>query len=275
MEELHYFKQKSDPQIHAALIGINKMDWVHATHQHSIEEIAAIMLENGFDVLPQKNKGGDYLQYYTTVKWGEYSKENLRWDKIDMSHSIYYLTSLRDVFKQFHSKGQNYFFLSNHSEAIGLVTIGNLNCKHVYLYFYNLINQLEDKLARLLISEISRDEILELLKTYANSVNIKSISNNTLQRFNNDCITGVDADILEYMYLSEIFQIYLDKKLFKKLGYSNENKFCLNNSRIKEIRNIVSHPNKSLIKDLTSVDTVWTALLKIEDLISRIDEVMK
>ena len=275
MEELRYFRQKSDPQIHAALIGINKMDWVHATHQHTIHEIAAIMFEYGFDVLPQKNKEGGYLQYYTTIKWGEYSKENLRWDKIDMSHSIYYLTNLRDVFKQFHSKGQNYFFLSNHSEAIGLVTIGNLNCKHVYLYFYNLINQLEDKLARLLISEISRDEILELLKTYANSVNIKSISNNTLQRFNNDCITGVDADILEYMYLSEIFQIYRDKKLFKKLGYSNENKFCLNNSKIKEIRNIVSHPNKSLIKDLTSVDTVWTALLKIEDLISRIDEVMK
>ena len=275
MEELRYFKQKSDPQIHAALIGINKMDWVHATHQHTLEDIAAIMYENGFDVLPQKNKGGDFLQYYTTIKWGEYSKENLRWDKIDMSNSIYYLTSLRDVFKQFHSKGQNYFFLSNHSEAIGLVTIGNLNCKHVYLYFYNLINQLEDKLARLLVSEISRGVILESLKIYANSETIKSASSNTLERFNKDCSTGVDADILEYMYLSEIFQIYRDKKLFKKLGYSNENKFCLNNSKIKEIRNIVSHPNKSLIKNSTSIDVVWTALLKIEDLISRIDQATK
>lgn len=264
MKELTHFKDPGNPKISVALAGINKLDWINICESKTIKDASQMMSAYKFDVLPIINKDNSYSHYYTTIRWSDYSTGNIIKKEIDASNTLYYLTSIEDAINKFDSSKSNYFFLDNLSETVGLITIGNLNCKHVYLYLYNLIIQLEHKMGSYIYhKDINDNELIKLFEDRENSINGKD----ALLRFNEDNKKGYDYAFIEYLYLTDLVYI------FKNMGFLEH--FNLTSSkldkmihRINAIRLVVAHPNKSLIVDDTSTTKLNNAIKNIDVLMN-------
>lgn len=267
MKEYQYFKQSSDPDIYAALPGISKRDWIEAKPGEPIESAANVMKKFQFDVLPLANKKGQYKGYFHTVEWGKYNEGNIRSDRIKAEDKLYYLAHIKDVIRSFFIEKRNFYFLSNRSEIIGLITIGNLNCKHVSLYYYNLISTLERNLAKFILDSdgIGKDVILNCLETVADNNNIEA-TKNSIKRYKDDNRKGVDGNIIEYLYLTDLFLLIEHLELYKRMGFNKKEEFNKNLGRLKKLRNVVSHSNRSLITGPNSIHDLWQATQKISDL---------
>jgi len=263
MLEYQYFKQTGNPEIHAALVGISKVDWIAAEHQDNTDKALTLMSNYEFDILPKKNKDGSILKYYATDEWGNY--ENITLHNINPDDLLYYLTNIKDVIHLMYERNRKFFFLTNHTEVIGLITISNLNCKHVSLYFYNLISIFERKMGRFVRDKLSVEQILKTLKDVGESKDISSALD-TVKRFTTDSEKGLDGSIVEYLYLSDLFLLAGHFKLYKELGYNKPEAFEKGAGNLRRIRNSIAHPNKSLIKGPASLEELWRGLVKLEEL---------
>lgn len=270
MQEYQYFKQTGNPEIHAALVGISKQDCICAKPHGNTRDAIEIMGLYQFDILPKLNKGDVIDSYYYTLQWGKYRKENIKTSLIEPSDTIYYLTNIKDVIRMMFESSRNFYFLTNLSEVIGLITISNLNCKHISFYYYNLINSLERKLGKFVHQELDTIKILDSLKKVGVEKNIQS-SLDTVSRYKEDAVKGMDGSIIEYLYLSDLFILISELKLFKLLGYKKQDEFEKDSGKLKQIRNAIAHPNKSLVKEPESLNDLWKSLVKINELDERLD----
>lgn len=263
MKELTHFKAPGNPKISVALAGINKLDWINICESKTIKDASQIMSVYKFDVHPIINKDNSYSHYYKTIRWSEYSTGNIIKKEIDASSTLYYLTSIEDAIKKFDSSKSNYFFMDNLSKTVGLITIGNLNCKHLY----NLIIQLEHKMGSYIYHKgINDNELIKLFEDRENSINGKD----ALLRFNEGNKKGYDYAFIEYLYLTDLVYI------FKSLGFLEH--FNLTSSkldkmihRINAIRLVVADPNKSLIVNDTSTTKLNNAIKNIDVLMNLMD----
>lgn len=266
MKELYYFKHSGDPEIVAALVGISKVDWRSVPVGTKIQEAATIMEKEAFDVLPIIESNGNIERCFTTYKWGTYVVENIIISDIQKEHCLYFLSNIHDVILKFASSGRKYFFLDNHSQILGLITIGNLNCKHVYLYFYNLIVQLEQALSRFLVVHgISQVDLINLFDERKDSTNAQD----ALARFREDNSKGLDYSFLEYIYLVDFAFIYKKYDLTKKFSFSNKH-FESIITLVNEVRKTVAHPNRSLIKSEESILQLKKVILGIDMLMEKL-----
>lgn len=87
-----------------------------------------------------------------------------------------------------------------------------------------------------------------------------------MRRFKEDASKGLDGNIIEYLYLSDLFLLITEHKLYKVLGYKNQDAFEKGSGKLKSIRNAIAHPNKSLVKSHDTLCDLWTAIVKIEEL---------
>ena len=270
MQEYQYFKQTGNPEIHAALVGISKQDWICAKPHENTRDAIQIMGQYQFDILPKLNKGAVINSYYYTDQWGKYCKENIKTNIIEPADTIYYLTNIKDVIRMMFESSRNFYFLTNLSEVVGLITISNLNCKHISLYYYNLINSLERKLGKFVHQQLDTVKILGSLQKVGVEKNIQS-SLDTVSRFKEDALKGMDGSIIEYLYLSDLFILISEHKLFRLLGYKKQDEFEKDSGKLKQIRNAIAHPNKSLVKGPESLNDLWKSLVKINELDERLD----
>jgi len=262
MNEIHFFLKDQFPEVHAALPGINRYDWVYTSKRENIEIAFQIMSSNRFDILPIKERDGDYLRYFKTKEWGKFGNKEIIKCDILAEDRIYFLTRIRDVIREFAEKNRNFFFLDNNKEILGLITIGNLNSKHVYLYLYNLILQLENHMGSALYSAGFNDR--ELTSVFQKLNNSRRVSE-VLNRFERDQARGADFRFVEYLYLSDYKNIYEDIEIKEKLKIScSEFPNVLVN--INKIRNVVAHPNKSLIRNENSIKELSRAIDALEEL---------
>lgn len=266
MKELHYFKNSGNPEISVALAGINKHEWVFAKSGEPLEKCVSKMLANKFDVLPIIEIDGTTRKCYKTTNWSDYSIENIEQYEITQGDRLYFLTHIHDAITKFAKTNRKFFFLDNQDEIIGLLVLGNLNCKHVYLYLYNLIIQLEHAMGKYIYKNKIKDlDLIELFGKRTESGNAK----NALERFKEDDRNGLDYDFIEYLYLTDLYYIFKRYGFIEKLDMKQAD-FKSIISKVNDLRTIVAHPNKSLIRNENSIHDLFAAITGIDFLLERI-----
>ena len=266
MKEHRYFKETGIPEINVALSGISKVDWLCVNSTEFPNTAQEKMMSNNFDILPIMESDGSIIKCYKTKQWGNYDVANIDLHYIKPDDRLYYLTHIHDAIIKFATSGRNFFFLDNQSEIVGLMTIGNLNCKHLYLYLYHLIIELEHELSNFITQNgISDKELIEIFENRASSVNAQD----ALKRYKEDNELGYDFKFLEYVYLMDLVYVFKFKKLTKLLDLSNT-VFEKHIIGINNIRSVVAHPNKSLIKTKQSIHELKNAILSIDVILQKI-----
>jgi hypothetical protein len=265
MREYNYFKQTTSPNIHAALVGTSKIEWKSVGYNDSIDRAFSIMKENEFDVIPRLDKDNGCSKYIITKQWGKYNRDEIEEKQIGENDCIYYLTQLSDVIKLLNNRNQKFFFLTNHTEVIGLISISNLSCKHVYLYFYNKISLLERNLGVFIKKYMTADQVIDFLNIFGEKDEIPSALD-TVRRYKEDSKAGLDSDIIEYLYLSDIFLLIKENKLYNYLEYKDSGIFEKQSGKLNRLRATIAHPNQSLIRERQSLEDVWKVINKIEEL---------
>lgn len=270
MKELQHFKDPGNPHITVAIAGISKMDWIAATQGIDVSVASAIMSENRFDILPIMN-GSEVTHCFKTIKWGNYQESNIEKYEIRDHDRLYYLTNIEDAIHAFARTKAKFFFLDNLTEIIGLTSLGNLNCKHVYLYLYNLIIQLENLLGKYIHwNGIKDQDLIRLFELRTASDNAA----NSVKRYLDDDAEAMDYRFIEYIYLADLSYICRHYKLTIELGYSS-GKFKDIIGKINNVRNVVAHPNQSLIKKESSIFQLSETIKLTYHLLDLINEKVK
>ena len=252
------------PGMTISSICIKKSDWTYALHNELKEQAFDMMQKNKFDVLPIREADGTYKKYFKTKEWGDFGVNDIRMFEIKPKDCIYHLTDIKDAVKAFAKTDRNFFFLINEKEVVGLITAGNLNSKHVYIYLYNLISQLEFALGRLINgSGIDDHELYRIFEK-----NNKSVKPNT--RYRREIKKGLDHKFAEFAYLGDMAWIIREKNLHRKIGITVKD-FDSSIKLVNKLRNIVAHPVNSLIKGKNSIVELDMAITKIEVLTAKIN----
>lgn len=266
MKELQYFKDPGNPDISVALAGINKLEWICAEYDEVLHAAVHKMSKNKFDILPIIEKNGQVLKYYQTNRWGDYNSDNIIISEITQSDRLYYLTHIHDAIIKFAKTNRKFFFLDNQDEIIGLITIGNLNSKHVYVYLYNLVVQLEQAMGKFIYDQNVKDaDLIKLFEQRKESNN----SFDALARYKADDQKGLDYNFIEYIYLTDLSFIFCKYKFHELIGMTRR---AFENEIVKanELRKLVAHPNKSIIRSNDSIHKLVEAIIGIDVLIESI-----
>lgn len=225
------------------------------------------MQKNKFDVLPVREADGTFKKYFKTKEWGDFEVNDIRLYEIKPKDCLDHLTSIKDTVKAFAKADRDFFFLKNEKEVAGLINAGNLNSKHVYIYLYNLISQLEFALGKLINkSGIDDHELYRIFEE-----NNKSVKPNT--RFRREIKKGLDHKFVEFAYIGDMAWIIREKNLHRKIKMTAKD-FDSSIKLVNKLRNIVSHPVNSLIKGKNSIIELDMTIAKIEVLTAKIFKVI-
>ncbi len=261
-----YFDYTPSFDLTAAHIAINRWDWVTIDTEDE-EKAKNIMKMNRFDVLPFKNQNGDIESYYSTRTWNNF--ETLNFDRIDHADTIYYRLSFTDLIRKFNEENRHFYFLTNHKDILGLVSYVNLSSQPVYSYLFQLISDLEMKIARLLEEILSQEDVINEFRSsdYQHLIDI-------LSTFDKAATEGKDNSIFQYMYLQTLgitldkFRESLPSEMKPLLAYRN--KFA-GNGLFTNVRNTVMHPVNPVLSERVSINDLNEFLedyLSIMDVIS-------
>ena len=94
----------------------------------------------------------------------------------------------------------------------------------------------------------------------------------SLKRYQQDLGNNTHLSFVEYLYFSQLILLFKKFKLYEKLGYKNRSEFENNMSKLKDIRNIVAHPIRSLVTDRESLTSLWKGIEKINELNAKLKE---
>ena len=256
IHELH-FQREDIIDINAAVVGISRSRWTAATPSDtSIEHAQKIMKANGFDVLPIDD-GRRVREYFNTQDWGVYT--SIEQKPISYRDVISYQTPIRDVIKGFVAEKRNFYFLESENRIVGLVTVGNLNCRQVQIYLFSLFCELETAMAAYLSSLMSQDEIRNAF-SQSRSPKFSEVES----RYKNDQKRGVDESYVEYLYFSDLIRLIAPKQ-WAQLEISPARQTAL--KELKEWRNRVAHPTMSLIRKPENVEALWYSLDSVEEIL--------
>ena len=271
MNKTKFFRRELQNDLFAASIAISQNDWVFDTSnnfRNNKESVIKLMRDYRFDIHPIKDSKNKFSLYAVTKESGDYSLENIEQVKIvDEKDTIYYLTHIRDVIQMMVENDRNFYFLSDYTSNIGLITLSDLNNKYFYHWLYQRLVNLEHLLVRNLDQKLDENTIISKIQEVGKKNNDMGRSfSDTLIRYNIDVLNNTDSSILEYLTFKQIIEIYSEFDLYKEIGYKNLNDFQKGNKALGEIRNTVAHPTRSLISGRNSLKMVWKGILKMENL---------
>ena len=148
---------------------------------------------------------------------------------------------------------------------MGLITVANLNCRQVKTYLFSLISELEIRLSNLLDNRISDEDLYDQFF----SGEVKDKHTELKKRFDKDKSEGVDARLVEYLYLSDL--VYAAKKtgVNKSLGYTNKKFENALGSTI-DLRHAVTHPTRKTLKAGALASQLWNRIDLIEEILFRL-----
>lgn len=266
MTEDYYFLDEARVKVTAASIGISQDRW-ECVEEICPEQVAKeIMEEFRFDQLPIVPDKGVVTQYYSTVVPNDYSvieKRTIQYDDI-----LPLDTPLTELIEKFITTGKHCYFLSMHHKIVGLVSIGNINCKQAQVYLFDLICDLERELAEFLII-YKRNDIRNWVESKVNDMKDSQDKYAViLTEYDHLVSKGLENHITEHFYLVDLFTSIKHFDLHKKLDYSGTQWNKL--SSINEIRNRVAHPNRSLINNMEEFTKLVLRLKRIYDLLFRL-----
>jgi hypothetical protein len=250
------FEYHPNTDLMACQIGINKWEWT-ATDREDDQYALNIMKAKKFDVLPFRDATGNITKYYSTREWNNYSNLNL--NKVDTATAVYYRLSIADLVRKFSNDKVHYYFLTDGTDIIGLVSLVNLNSHSMYNYLYFILSDMEQALAGILQENLNLQEIIAAFEK-SDDDHLKDV----LEKYRKAEAQGVDNSIFEFMYLQTVGITI--KKLSPKLPdeYKKLNKFTAkmaSNGLYNKIRNRVMHPVRQILSDDLGIEEINQLLL--------------
>lgn len=263
MIEDHFFLKNNVVDIDAAVVGVSKTRWVNISEQEAnLSQAQEMMSRHRFDVLPIVANDGSIKEYFHTKTWNDYS--SIEQKKIDYNDVISFRTPLRSLIRDFAKEKRLFYFLANEERIVGLVSVANLNCRQVRTFIFSLISELEVRLSQFISSVMSETEILS-----------SGIGENSKKRYNSDKEEGLDPELMEYLYLSDLINIIGKRNLFNVLDYPSKTKLQDSLGRINCLRNQAAHPTRSLITNADSIGKLWDKIEIIERCLFRLRQVKR
>lgn len=266
MTEDYYFLDEARVNVTAASIGISHDRWVYVEEICPPEDAAELMESFRFDQLPIVPEKGVVTEFYSTVVPNNYSKIERK--TIQFDDVLPLDTPLTDLIEKFTNTGKHCYFLSLHHRIVGLVSVGNINCKQSQVFLFDLICDLERELAEFLTT-YKRNDIRNWVKSKViDFEDPKDKYSAILKEYDDLVDKGLENHITEHFYLVDLFKCIRHYGLYQKLGYSGAkwDKLC----SINEIRNRVAHPNRSLINNMEEFEKLVSRLKRIKDLLFRL-----
>ncbi len=270
MIEKEFFKRPITIDITTATIGINREDWYCHKPGMTQQEVRETMLIEKFDVVPIVNKQGFFEKYFTL---DEADNTKLKVNMIGTSDRLYYLTHVRDAILRMKTENRAHFFLSNgrdQNDIVGLLSLSNYNSREFYVFLFNLISYTERELADLIESnEIDAFKVLtKLSHTKELWEQLKTIR----ARFEQDRKNNNENDYKEYLYLHHLISLVKAEGKYQKLGYAKGQDFESGTGLLKDLRNKIAHPVKSLVRNLSELSNLDAALNKLYEFKERLEK---
>lgn len=258
MVEDYLFLRKNVVDVDAAVIGISKTRWIALTDSEACTERAQdVMRQHHFDLVPIVTNDDIVSEYYQTETWNNF--DSIQRKEIDYDDVIPVQTPLYIVIKSLAKEKRLFYFLTHHNRVTGLISFIHLNKRQVRIYIYALITELETRLSRLICSRISEKEIEKYVQN-------KDADN----RYFKDKERGIESELMEYLYLSDLINIISKNNLYEVLGYPSRKKFGSSLGSINTLRNEVAHPTRTLISNITSIEKLWNKIENIERILFRL-----
>jgi hypothetical protein len=237
LEDVSYRRQQII-DVDAAVVGISRLRWVSAAPDVEREEARRTMEEWSFDVLPVDSEGQGVEAYYQTITWGDFSeieKHPITYKDVINQHK-----PLDAVIQAFASEDRYHFFLSQNNRITGLISIVNLNCRQARIYIFSLLSELEIRLGRFIQYHVddgalSIDEVMD------------AAQDGTQERYERDIEKGVEREVTEYLYVSEMINLIRKGGFHGALDYASKRQFAKDFNRLVKLRNKVTHPVRTLV----------------------------
>jgi hypothetical protein len=225
MIEDFFFIRKNVVDVDAAVIGISKIRWVALKHSEAnIDRAKNVMRQNQFDLLPIVTRDEIVCEYFQTETWNNY--ESVQRRDIEYKDVIPMQTPLQIVIKSFAKEKRQFYFLTHESRVTGLVSFVHLNKRQVRIFIFALISELETRLSCLIRLGMNGDDIL------------KNIGKEEVkERYASDKEQGIESELMEYLYFSDLINLIAKNNLYKELGYPSRNIFEKEFNPINILRN--------------------------------------
>lgn len=249
-----------DLKVNAAMVGISDQRWEYVMESEVGDEVGirSRMRAKRYDVMPIVSSD-ETREYFVTATWNDYA--TIVRKPIIAEDVIPYDTDLRELIRRFAIDNRHFYFLSGPKPVVGLISVVNLNCRQVKVFLYNLIAELEINLAGLITRVFSDTDLLAMAERRTEDFT------ESIKYYEEAKREGVDAPFVEYLTLPTMINIGLTLGLHKRVGYSRT---CFEKlGRLRNLRNAVAHPVRSLITKPSSCVKLWEKLQLIEEFLTR------
>jgi len=248
----------------ACRIGIHRDRWRAIGHAEATpERAAAIMREHRFDVLPVEAAEA-VAAYFCSSTWGRFDPSDAR--PIEAGDVVPHMLSLREVIRRFDGDARHFFFLEEGSSIAGLISLANLNSRRARVYLYDLLAELEIRLAKFVGEHVEESRLLGL-RLGGESDRLFAASK---KRFEADRKKNLESPFVEYLHLWELLQVCKKAGLRQRLGFSSD---AFARARIvNDLRARVAHPVRPIVSKLEDGRLVASALEWIEGALGRLPE---
>lgn len=266
--EREHFYRPLNIDLNAASLGVYHEDWFGHHPGMSRKEVEQTMIRRKYDVVPIRNKQGAVAQYfYWDARVG---KAVIK--PIAATDKMYYLTHITDVIWQMQQHRRNFYFLTNQrgsEDIIGLITLSNLNCREFQVYLFSLISYVERGFAGLI--ESNSDAAMQVLESASHTEELKNQLREVQRRMALDLRNNIANDYREYLYLHHLIWIARAEKKHELLGYKGPRDFESGTASLKDLRNMIAHPVRSIVRGASDLATLDTALYKLHEFKSRLE----
>lgn len=257
-----YYRREHVVDIDAAVVGVSRLRWssLSAEEADDLERARLIMQQRQFDIMPID--GGDHVAgYVRTASWGDFTeveRHELKPGDVISQH-----LPLEEVIRGFTEEERLYYFLASYGRITGLITVVNLNCRQAKVYLYALINELEVSLGAFMRRCLNDGALNE-------EQVLSEVRPGTRKRFEKDRKAGVEADLVEYLYLPELLDVLGKHQLLQSLGLSDDHGSENPMGDIVVLRNRVAHPVRSLVEKPADIERLWRDVSVLEEALDRL-----
>lgn len=253
LEDL-YYRRQGVIDVDAAVVGISRLRWTALDPSYATEERArTIMEEHRFDVLPIAADGGSVSGVFRTKQWGDYSAVERA--EIGYEDVLPQQTPIRSVIRGFAEENRLYYFLTHEHQITGLISVVNLNCRQARTFLFGLLSELEVRLGRLVQAEVEagRLDMGNLLG-----------KDDVRERYEQDRSKGVERDVVEYLYLSDLCSAVKVAGLHEAVGFESRGRAKKTLGSLSDLRNKVAHPSKAMVKEVADARRLWQRVVAAE-----------
>jgi hypothetical protein len=272
MFEKESFYRQIDLNLTVAMLGISRNDWFCHKQGMSRDDVKNEMILKGYDVVPILNKKKQITGYFSSEK--EFKP---RVNSISANDKIYYLTDIRDAIWKMNKENRTHYFLSNgrdENDIVGLISLSNFNNRDFYVYIFNLLSYIEREFAKLI--NMDTESAFKAIEHECINEELKSQFLSVRNRFEDDKKKNIENDFKEYLYLNHLLWLIKAEKIHLKLGYNDKGSdFMDGTGKLRDIRNVIAHPVKSLVQTIDNLKELEVGLNKLFEYKDNLENYLK